>query len=669
MLKLHDLLDRRASGYGPPPELFERVLDRRRRRDRNRRVGTAVVALAIAAVALGGLFRAISPNSVPASDPQNPFAGTWISTSDTDGGTQTMIVEVFADGVVEIVVTDNIAAECTGTASTMTGTGRIEDGRRLVIPEPVYTCDDGTEPQTLSGPPLEEQLRDWTLILAAETDRLSDGAGGVWRREGAEVPSPEPTITGQMWPQSTYDEVRAAQELADAGDPRYTWQVDPMLGGGAAPWGAEIFDRFFREELGWEEFSNLWGYATGGGGGHELYTELMFIRCAPGRTNPLSDVYPEMPSEVRRCAPTIDDFRYETVMLTVEQPVRRSPSGIWVVTGWELVQHAEPGSLYGYLSSDFTGRQVEQLAPPSDAEVTALLQGFLGARVDGEGAEEYLLPHDEAEWPPWLGGEVPLLYATTGGTPYERSEIERVQGPVWPTGWFEFRVRLFAEDGTVVEQSFVLVRQENGRLGLVYGSQSAGSTTTENGQAVPVPYSLLDGEVTFAAASPWGVERGEDPTFTTLTGGTCKGTGWCSDNFVVVADPLMVKTGCEAGPARPDADAEALARSIRSNPDLEATAPVTVSVGGVDALRMDVIAAPGASVCEEPLMMAEHVGLLRTDRMRLYLLDLPGGSARILAIAMIARDPYGEVEVPQQDFEHVVEAATPIMDSFEFHTR
>jgi len=188
---------------------------------------------------------------------------------------------------------------------------------------------------------------------------------------------------------------------------------------------------------------------------------------------------------------------------------------------------------------------------------------------------------------------------------------------------------------------------------------------------VPVPYSILDGEVTFAAAPPWGVER-EDPTFTTLTvGGTCRGTGWCADNFAVVADPLMVEIGCEAGPA--PADADALARSIRSNPDLEATAPVAASVGGIDALRMDVVAAPGASVCDRPLVVLKFgtgfgFDLLRTDRMRLYLLDLPGGSARILAIAMIARDPYGEVEVPEPDFEHVVEVATPIVDSFEFHT-
>ena len=39
----------------------------------------------------------------------------------------------------------------------------------------------------------------------------------------------EPTVSADMWPQSTLEEVQEAQELADAGDADYTWQVDPQL--------------------------------------------------------------------------------------------------------------------------------------------------------------------------------------------------------------------------------------------------------------------------------------------------------------------------------------------------------------------------------------------------------------------------------------------------------
>jgi hypothetical protein len=174
-------------------------------------------------------------------------------------------------------------------------------------------------------------------------------------------------------------------------------------------------------------------------------------------------------------------------------------------------------------------------------------------------------------------------------------------------------------------------------------------------------HTIRDGEVTFSAAPPWEL-------------GFAGPWGlWLADDFDerfhVVADPLPIEAGCREGPV--PADAEALARSIRSDPDLEATEPVAVGVGGIEALRMDVVAAAGASVCpdwEGPGVVRDPgvddsnatVGLGGGDRMRLYLLDLPGGSARILAIAIVA---------PEARFKRVVEAAAPIMDSFEFRPR
>ena len=46
------------------------------------------------------------------------------------------------------------------------------------------------------------------------------------------------------------------------------------------------------------------------------------------------------------------------------------------------------------------------------------------------------------------------------------------------------------------------------------------------------------------------------------------------------------------------------------------------------------------------------------NRMRLYLLNLRGGPAQILAIAIAA---------PEAEFDRVADAATPIVDSIEFH--
>lgn len=120
--------------------------------------------------------------------------------------------------------------------------------------------------------------------------------------------------------------------------------------------------------------------------------------------------------------------------------------------------------------------------------------------------------------------------------------------------------------------------------------------------------------MTFAAAHPWGYSFAGwqfGPFMETLLLDS-----EYEQRFQVHADPRPVETGCRKGPAT--ADAEALAESIRSDPDLD-----------------------------------------RGERMRLYLLDLPVGSGRILAIAISA---------PEASFEHVVEAAEPIVDSFEFHT-
>src|SRR3990172_5645983 len=193
MSNVAELLERESRTVDLDPGDFERLTRRRDRKHRNQRVAAGVLGVAVFALAAIGFVRLLGSERTPASDPRSQFEGTWVSTSDADGGTQTMIVRVSADGAVEIVVTDDIATVCSLTPSTMTGTGRIEAGTALVIPAPVYACDDGSGPEALGGPPLQEQLRDWTLLLDPQTDTLSDGFGGLWLRPGAEVPSPDPT--------------------------------------------------------------------------------------------------------------------------------------------------------------------------------------------------------------------------------------------------------------------------------------------------------------------------------------------------------------------------------------------------------------------------------------------------------------------------------------------
>jgi hypothetical protein len=651
MPRIADVLERESRTVDLEQGDFKRLLGRRERKQRNRRISAGVLGVAVFALAAIGFARLLGSEGTPASPPSSPFEGTWVSTSDADGGTQTMIVHGPADDAVEITVLDDVATVCGGAPSTMTGTGRIEGGTALVISAPVYACDDGSEPETAGGQPLEEQLRDWTLVLDPQHDRLSDGFGNLWKRAGADGGVPLADLE-PVWPQTSLEEVRQAQELADAGDPRYTWQVDRNLStirqlGQHHPSDAQIFGRFLKEKLGWEDFR--WDEAAAHPDGLDP-GDVVYIRCAPGGTNPL---YPDDPEA--GCAPTLDDYRYETVAINVAQLDRQGPAGIWVVTGWEEI---EP---------------FEQVAPPSDAEIAALLEPFLQARIDGEGAQGFA---EFAEYDEFadvrVDREIPLLYATSTGAPYERSEFGIVDGPVWPEGQMQVVVRVFAQnDQIVVEQAFSLERDETGRLRLVYDFEPSGPdgrpilATTENGKAVPVGYRFLDGEVTYRATSPAAPRVGtiweQGPDVATIVGTRQRRL------LLILAEPRPIGPDCEEAPA--PADAEALARSIRSDSDFEADAPVPVTIGGIPALQMDVVLSQSAVACPwqlpnmsstTPLLLKGAPVDVQADRARLYLLDLPGGSARVLAIAIMS---------DADSFEHALKVAAPIVNSIEFHDR
>ncbi len=599
--------------------------------------------------------------------PAAPFVGVWVST-DTDGSSQTIEIVRSSGDDYEFLYRDAFASTCSGAPATMIGTGQLETAERLVFAQPELTCDDGTIPRL--GPPPQLELADFTFELDAAADEFIDPFGIVWRRAGSTdgptepsgvtVPGSTTATSGGMWPQSTLAEVRAAQELADAGDPDYTWQLDEVLATEPKPWAAEIFPRFIREELGWAEFVSGESISAGftGGDGEGSYGGIVFIRCAPGQTNPLSPLFEDAPSSIRGCAPTIDQLTYETVSFAVNQPDRRGPSGIWVLQGWKLLEtSANPITLWEILEpQNFGEYQVEQVIPPSDADVTALLQAFLQARVDGEGAEQYLLREPEQSWA--QDREVQLLYATTSGAQYVRSEIRRLTGPVWPNGSMEYVVQLVAADGTVVEQYFHVVRHD-GQLRLVYGFASVDVPTTENGQPVAIPYSLLDGEVTLAADPPWYGEF-NDPTvlrFECQPGRSETGTTGCPggrERMVIAADPLPVQEGCTNPPAA--GDAEALAQSIMADPGFETIRTVPVRIAGIDALQID-----GVVSSQWDTNWALCYSMWTTDaqsfRIRLYLMDHPGESAKVITIAVIALET---------QFERVLEQTTPIVESLEF---
>jgi hypothetical protein len=190
-------------------------------------------------------------------------------------------------------------------------------------------------------------------------------------------------------------------------------------------------------------------------------------------------------------------------------------------------------------------------------------------------------------------------------------------------------------------------------------------------EAVPAEYGLLDGEVTYRAAGPLAPsDDGYGDRDRVAIVGLLPDDDAPKRVLLMLADPRPIGPDCVVAPA--PADASALAESIQSDSDFEATEPVVVTIAGISALQMDVFLAPGASSCPwsehgssgESAILVNHAPFAALpfygDRARLYLLDLPGGSARVLAIAVIG---------DEDSFETVLGFAAPIVDSIEIHTR
>jgi len=392
----------------------------------------------------------------------------------------------------------------------------------------------------------------------------------------------------------------------------------------------------------------------------------------------------------------LPDPVYDAVRDRIEQTPQRAEVGLWRTSNMNrylpigLAAAAAIVAIVGLrtLTGGLTPGGIPSAEPSASATTSGpssafddVLNGFIDARVAGEGAEQFVS----------VPQEVPLLYATTSGAPYDRAEFEQVLGIEWPYGFSAFNVRLFAGD-TEVEQLFfaspdnaLLEYQQDG-----FGTDIA--PTTENGQPLAVSYGYYLDEVTLRAAHPWifsapttypnpfGRLIPEGPGVLPTTDGGQR-NGW--DRLFLIADPALGGAGCQQGPG--SVDAVALAEAIRSQPDLGATAPVAVSVGGAAALMMDVRIAAGTTIsvpaddlgnlCRaailSPVLEQEAVGssisyangvatgVATGDWMRLYLIDVPDGlSMRILSVAIVA---------PEASFQRVLEAAAPVVDSIEFH--
>ena len=88
-----------------------------------------------------------------------------------------------SNGTYGVTIHDDLASVCDGAPSTMTGVAEAGEPDTFVIGQPAFVCDDGSQPQALSGPLLEEQLKDLGFVYDFRGDSLRDSLGGlVWIR-------------------------------------------------------------------------------------------------------------------------------------------------------------------------------------------------------------------------------------------------------------------------------------------------------------------------------------------------------------------------------------------------------------------------------------------------------------------------------------------------------
>ena len=152
--------------------------------------------------------------------------------------------------------------------------------------------------------------------------------------------------------------------------------------------------------------------------------------------------------------------------------------------------------------------------------------------------------------------------------------------------------------------------------------------------------------------------------------------GTVSGEIVIWRDPVAVRTERVDRPVPDDAvgrSSHELASWLAEHPQLEASDPAAVSVGGLDGFEVEIAVAPTSTntpamcpsgeVCVD-LFAPPHLGfawrlVTRGDRARLILLATADGAGTVL----IALDPYDHLGTDVEAFDTL---ARPLLDSIDF---
>jgi Tol biopolymer transport system component len=255
-----ELLRRGIGDFAPvPDDAFDRVLVRRNRRQRNRRIGSAVVGIAVAVAAIGVLLRAFAPTQVPADRDLGiftPFAGRIVVSGDEVEGLGPGLWAIDPNGPTDELPSTQVPLGIDGAI-------------------PLGWSSDGTE----------------LLFYRTSNDLFPDEYLFVLRADGTEIQlNDEPMVlTGAA---ISPDGSRVAFARQAGGDGLYV--VDTTGGGrpvrlvshGTSPTfspdGAQI--AYFTLEGDGEETpveTHVWVMDSGGGNAHEILTDQAPLMGGP----------------------------------------------------------------------------------------------------------------------------------------------------------------------------------------------------------------------------------------------------------------------------------------------------------------------------------------------------------------------------------------------------
>jgi hypothetical protein len=153
------------------------------------------------------------------------------------------------------------------------------------------------------------------------------------------------------------------------------------------------------------------------------------------------------------------------------------------------------------------------------------------------------------------------------------------------------------------------------------------------------------------------------------------------DSTVVPGGHLIVLSGVRAGRLdcsnRPDlsvgTSSDAMTTWLSTHPALDATKPRAVTLGAATGSYVDVQLAArqqAAATCPDGLQLVTRApdgpqgwGIGPTDKIRLYVLDLPGGDT--VTIVVVA--PQGGTDFGGSQFQDLMDQTAPVLESFNFH--